>query len=305
VKKYGDKRITKVENFSINQINIWYTTLEDINKRIVHRKYEFMDTLDYANLFFFDNSKLGIQIYWKELLQRLHLASITTLMRNFKWIQGIKFGVESNNFIVFASSLRGYFEAFADSFYSTNYKFIDIADNFSNISKALKGILDRPLLSNEFEESLIHFYSASKNANSETYNVEWLDPLTTKKYLDGFDLPGSELKYELYSDLCEIVHPAAPSVKCFTKEEDNIKFSTIRTVPDRDNELIDEILKKYSKLLNLIFRVSNTVPVVNLRMLNYLDEPCINASYIEGSIINNLAVKSEEWKVFVSKIKAE
>lgn len=290
--------------FLRNEINIWHTALEDINKRIVHRKYEFMDTLDYTNLFFFDDRKLGIQIYWKELLQRLHLASVTTLMRNFKWIRGIKFGVESNNFIIFASSLRGYFEAFADSFYSTNYKFIDIADNFFNISKALKGILDRPLLSNEFEESLIHFYSASKNANSETYNVEWLDPLTTRKYLNGFHLPGSELKHELYSELCEIVHPAASSVKCFTKEEDNVKFNTIQTVPGRDNELIDEILEKYNKLLRLILKVSNTIPVVNLKTLNFFDEPYINASYIEDSIINNLAVDPEGWQIIIDKIRA-
>lgn len=285
-----------------DEISTWHTALEDVNKRIVHKKYIFMDVLDYTNLFFFEDHKLAMQIYWKELLQRLHLASVTTLMRNLKWIQGIKLAVGSNNFIIFASSLRGYLEAFVDSYYSTSFKFIDVAENFSNINKALKGTLDRPLLSSEFEESLIHFYSASKNANSKTYNVDWLDPLTTRKYLDGFDLPGSELKHKLYSELCEIVHPASSSVKCFTKEEDGIKSSAIQTVPGRDNELIDEILVKYSKLLRLILRVSNTIPVVNLKTLNYFNEPCINTNYIEDSIINKLAVKSEGWKIIEDEL---
>lgn len=264
-----------------------------------------MDVLDFTNLFVFEDSKLGMQIYWKELLQRLHLASVTTLMRNLKWMQGIRFGVETNNFIVLASSLRGYLEAFVDSYYSTSFKFIDVAENFSNISKALKGTLERPLLSSEFEESLIHFYSASKNANSKTHNVEWLVPMTTRKYLDGFDLPDSELRHQLYSELCEIVHPASPSVKCFTKEEDNIKSSTIQTVLGRDDELIEKILEKYSKLLRLIFRVSNTIAVVNLKTLNNFNEPCISANYIDDSIINKLAVKSEGWEIFKNKLETD
>ena len=247
-----------------------------------------MDVLDFINLML-EDVPMSMQIYWTELLQRLHLASVTTLMRNEKWMQGIWFGVESNNYIVFASALRGYLEAFFDSYYSTNFKFIDIAENFTNINKALKGKLHRPLLCNEFEESLIHFYSASKNANSKTYNVEWLTPLTSRKYIDGFDLPNAELRHQLYSELCEVVHPASPSVKCFTTEEDNSTSNTIQTVPDRDNELIEAMLNKYSNLLKLIFKISNTVPVVNLKMLNYFNEPSLNASYIDDSLLNRLS----------------
>ena len=80
-----------------DEISIWHTALEDVNKRIVHKKYIFMDALDYINLYLFKDPKLSMQIYWKELLQRLHLASVTTLMRNLKWIQGISFGIETNN----------------------------------------------------------------------------------------------------------------------------------------------------------------------------------------------------------------
>ena len=281
-------------------IRIWQAALEDANKRIVHKEYVFIDDLDFANLLL-EDIKIGMKIYWQELLQRLHLASVTTLMRNQKWIQGICFGIEIDNYILFASSLRGYLEAFVDSYHSTNFKFIDLAENFSNIDKALKGNMDRLFFSAEFEESLIHFYSAAKNANSKTSNVEWLRPLPSRKYIEEFDLPDSELRHQLYSELCEIVHPASPSVKCFTKE-DNSKSEIIRTVLGRDNELIDDMLDKYSKFLKLVFKVSNTFPVINLRTLNYFNEPCISATYIDDSLINKLFVKPEAWRAIENKL---
>lgn len=224
-------------------------------------------------------------------------------MRNQKWMKGIIFGIESNNYIIFASSLRGYFEAFVDSYYSTNFKFIDISENFNNINNALQGKLDRLFLNNEFEESLIHFYSASKNANTKTQNVEWLNPFTNRKYINEFDLPGDELKHELYSELCEITHPASPSIKCFTAET-NIKVLSIQTDASRDNTLIEEMLRKYSIILNLIFSLSNTIPILNLRVLNYFDEPCISANYIKGSIINNLCVNQKKWNIIEEKLKS-
>ncbi|MCR3923508.1 MAG: hypothetical protein NUK65_13515, partial [Firmicutes bacterium] len=101
-----------------NDINIWYMALEEINKKIIHKKYTFISVPNYIESYFLKDSKKAMQIYWKELLQRLHLASVTSLMRNFKWIEGIKFGIDSNNYIIFASSLRGYIEAFVDSYYS-------------------------------------------------------------------------------------------------------------------------------------------------------------------------------------------
>lgn len=290
------------------EIKIWCAVLEDINEKIVHKEYEFMDVLDFINLML-EDVPMSMQIYWTELLQWLHLASVTTLMRNEKWMQGIWFGVERNNYIIFASALRGYFEAFFDSYYSTNFKFLDIAANFSNINKALKGKMDRPLLCNEFEESLIHFYSASKNANSKTHNVECLSPLKSREYINdgnnGFDLPNAELRHQLYSELCEVVHPASPSVKCFTTEEDISTSNIIQTVPDRDSELIEVMLNKYSSLLKLIFRISNTVPVVNLKTLNHFNEPSLSASYIDDSLISRLSVKQEAWQAIEKKLIAE
>lgn len=286
------------------EIKIWCAALEDLNDKIVHKEYEFMDVLDFINLML-EDIPMSMQIYWTELLQRLHLVSVTTLMRNEKWMQGIWFGIEINNYIVFAAALRGYLEAFSDSYYSTNFKFIDIAENFPNINKALKGKLDRPLLCNEFEESLIHFYSASKNANYRTYNVEWLKPLTSRKYINGFDLPGAELRHQLYSELCEVVHPASPSVKCFTIEKDTSTSNIIQMAPNRDNELIEAILNKYSDLLKLIFRISNAIPIANLKTLNRFNDPSLCAAYIEDSFLSKLSIKQEAWQAIEEKLVAE
>ena len=284
------------------EIKTWNMALEDVNKRIVHKEYGFMNNLDFINLLFNDiNTGMQMQIYWRELLQSLHLASVTALMRNQKWMQGVYYGTDYNNYIVFAASLRGYLEAFVDSYYSTNFKFISIAENFSDISKALEGTLDRPFYSKEFEESLIHYYSASKTANTKSYNAEFLDPLTARKYIDAFDLPNSELKHQLYSELCEIVHPASSSVKCFTKE-DNSGLYTIRTVNGKDSKLIDEMLERYSKLLKLVFKVSNAIPVVNLKTLNCFKESCISSSYIENSLISNISVIPGAWETIAKKL---
>jgi hypothetical protein len=69
----------------LKEEKIWCAALEDINEKIVHKECEFMDVLDFINLML-EDVPMSMQIYWTKLLQWLHLASVTTLMRNEKWI---------------------------------------------------------------------------------------------------------------------------------------------------------------------------------------------------------------------------
>jgi hypothetical protein len=58
------------------------------------------------------------------------------------------------------------------------------------------------------------------------------------------------------------------------------------------------MLERYSKLLNIVFKVWNFVSVANLKTLNYFNEPYISANYIENSIIEKFLIKTSAWKTF-------
>ena len=55
------------------------------------------------------------QIYWKEMLDRAHLASCSSLRRNLGWMNAVATCAAHNSFLGFAAALRGLIESTGDS----------------------------------------------------------------------------------------------------------------------------------------------------------------------------------------------
>ncbi|CAL2106057.1 hypothetical protein T190115A13A_10213 [Tenacibaculum sp. 190524A02b] len=58
------------------------------------------------------------RIYWEEILQRAHWASITSIVRNQKWLKAIELSIKNKNFLSFTSTLRSLIESSGDNLLS-------------------------------------------------------------------------------------------------------------------------------------------------------------------------------------------
>ena len=100
----------------------YYILYSDVVNIMEHKKYQYMDTNSYFGLYveglFKGNVRDLQKIYWEEMLQRIHFAAVTSIIRSPKWLEGVRVGIETKNLIVFSSSFRGFLEATVDSWYS-------------------------------------------------------------------------------------------------------------------------------------------------------------------------------------------
>lgn len=259
----------------------------DIINKMIHKKYYYHSTGAYLNYLLSDIPAAN-KIYWDEILLRAHFASITSIMRNEKWLNGIILSIESSNFILFAASLRGFLESVTDSYFSLSTP-LDLACNYKNIKLAVNGELSRLMQSKDLEEKLIHFQYATKADRS---GLEYNKPLFASKYIDVFD-KNSEIKTKkLYADLCEVVHPAQNSITCFKRlERESEEFEYSITDTKLDDQYIDDILINYDQEINDLLKMAIYAPVLCLRILNYFDYDLVKSEYLESCKIYNLLSK--------------
>lgn len=286
-----------------DKIKAYYLMYSDVVNKIEHKKYQYTTIETFGSKFIEGLNKGDIRevekIYWQEILLRVHFASVTSLIRTKKWLEGVVLGIESKNLLVFCSSLRGFLEATTDSYYSLEGLPIALALNFKTINSALKGELNRIFESQEIEDKLIHFQFAKKGKKGLNTNTI---AHTNVEYIKSFDLENIGIK-ELYSELCEVTHPAENSVNCFTKKivvSEHCSYSLTST--ETDNNIISEIILKYwsqiYKLINMGFSLYCTC----LKLLTLFDFENIHSEYIDNSIFEDMLNKNT-WNILLEMIE--
>ena len=91
--------------------------IKEITSNLKQYEYEFLDEKEFNKLLQINQPK-AMKIYWKEIIMRAHFSAITTLLRSQKWLDGSIISYESNNYLSFTASFRGFLESAADSFHS-------------------------------------------------------------------------------------------------------------------------------------------------------------------------------------------
>src|SRR5262245_15787087 len=104
-------------------------------------RYQFLENSAFFALISKD-LRAGNAAYVQELLFRAHIAGITTLLRNEKWIRGIELAVQHKNYFVFCACLRGLTESAADSYFSLQHVPGTLAKHFDVFKRALNGQFD-------------------------------------------------------------------------------------------------------------------------------------------------------------------
>lgn len=232
------------------------------------KSYSFLDNSFYQELVTEEKIKnmdnLTNNIYWKELLQRVHMCSSISIIRNYKWLQGVSSAVENKNFLAFAASLRGLLVAAGDSYHSLHAISKTLADNYKMIRLAVQNRLPETILiSDDLEKDLLHFSEAKKWGEFSPKNdTEYISikPMLKNKSLQR------EIT-DCYKELCELTHPASRTVYSFlqsNEHDSNIKMLEINS----DERNIKEFCSRYKNIFIEILYAGFNPALINLQTLN-------------------------------------
>lgn len=102
------------------------------------------------------------------------------------------------------------------------------------------------------ENKLIHFQFAKKGKKNVYSKIKIAH--TNTDYIKSFDLEKIGIE-ELYSELCEVTHPAANSVNCFSEEKlVSEYYSYSITSTETDNNIIIDLVDKYNTQIKLLLK---------------------------------------------------
>jgi len=297
------KEIIKMNNKK-DILELYYTIYSDVVNKIEHKNYRYTDLQGFMSIYVEGLSNGDIResqkIYWQEILLRVHFAAVTSLIRTQKWLSGVVLGIEAKNVVVFCSSLRGFLEATVDSYYSLESLPTSLALNFKKINSALKGELNQYFANNELESKLIHFQFAKKGKKGLDASINIAH--TNVEYIKSFDLDNIGIK-KLYSELCEITHPAANSINCFTEEivvSEHHSYSVTST--ETDNDVISEVISKYWNQINVLLKMGISLYCICLKLLTLFDFENIHSKYINESIFESILNK-DSWNQLLEMIE--
>lgn len=248
----------------------------DFLNKIEYEKYsyEIVENSHYEN----ETSKNVVdfqKIYWEEILQRAHWASITSLVRNLKWTKAVELSIENKNFLAFTSTLRSLIESSGDNLLSLDNIALTLAENSAIISKALNGkIKEKKLVySKELEEKLIHFSfgrkisQEEKDINGESPKYHNAKPAS--EYLKKLDFGKDKGPIsKLYSVLCQYTHPAAHSIHYLFDYKNENNIHSFNYSKKTDLEHIDFLLKEYEKEIIDTLQFGFNPSLMILKVLN-------------------------------------
>lgn len=196
--------------------------------RSSNARYAWMETAKFQALATQDNAA-GMSIYWSEILGRAHLAAAASIIRSYQWCAGMNASYEAQLFLPYCASFRGLLESVADTHDSLNNVALTLARSHADIERALSGKMEAILVSSELENALIHFSFARRVGKSSGASPTHI----AKTAADYFRSVASIAPFDvnaLYGELCQLTHPAAPTVHYLLDHEngDTAVFSANR-----------------------------------------------------------------------------
>lgn len=243
--------------------DVYPKILRDIVGEASGTAYSFMDIEQFKTL---SASQMN-RVYWEEILYRMHWAAVANAIRHLRWFDAcVVHTTLQPNYLAFCAALRGLLESAADTKHSLEAVPLTIASSAGSVLKALDGRLDSSLfISTELENCLIHFHHARKVGKEEnapsSHRAE-----TAAKYVTAIDHEEYPVK-DLYSELCQVVHPAEPSLHWLShigengwevgKQDD---IGSIRKLVDKHKGSISWIQQNSGNITILLCQVLNSLP---------------------------------------------
>ena len=258
--------------------------LRELGAQPVH--YRFMDPEEYKELFERKPTEANA-VYVTELLYRAHLAAAASLLRSFRWIEGLLIAYKSRLFLPYCASARGFTEAVADAAYSLHGIYYDFARLSRHFERALLHTSESFVMSTELEAKLVHFTEAGRLEKRErmqldALSLKWRKAEEVKTYFThAFEGASPGGFYEFYQLLCEFVHPAARSVKIMLEP----KGGKLRLMANRDHEALDALVLGNVERMGAMLRIQVIFTQVMMAVLNRFPLKTLHTRAIDESAL--------------------
>ena len=209
--------------------------------------------------------------YALSILERCHLAAITSAARLHKWLTATLVMADAGNVLGFSASLRGYLEAAADAHDALSH----VPRSLLRAGSYLYAVLHRPELLQstamsfaDLEDKLIHYEFAAR-APKTGPQLPHHKAQDTTLYIRNYETSaGIAGVGALYAHLCDVTHPARGSVEAF------LKYDPPRTVLSlkASSQVISGILTQYESTIQDMVSVSLNAAIVTISMLHQLTD---------------------------------
>lgn len=248
---------------------IYGSLINDISPFLTRERYHFedLDVFESKALDPFSGEAYSRRVYWSEMLARAHMASVASIFRTTRWAESAVREYSAGNLFGWASSCRSLIEAAGDSAMSLSAVPLTLAQQNRKIRGQISGKYSGPTtVSQELEESLIHFTHARKVQKNEEAppSHKARQSADYVKYLEAMEIKGA---YKTYSFLCELVHPASTSVATLFRSEDHgWTFS-----PGNEQHALRELAENNKELFGDVLSAAYNPPILILKVLHKFD----------------------------------
>jgi hypothetical protein len=230
-----------------------------------------------------------MRVYWFEILERAHCGAIAALVRLERWLDGMRGAAELENFLAFASSVRGLVESAADTRYALGDVPRALAAAFAYGYDAVHGYAMAVVLAPDLENDLIHFLYGRKLKSSEEA-PESHTAKCMKEYLNALQEASTGPLHDCYAELCNITHPAAHSVLYLLEKKAS---GAICFRSDADDAAIQDLSARSRSVITYAVSEALTYPLVILRILNRFALPELRMVEAEEISLEHVRVWNE------------
>lgn len=166
------------------------------------------------------------------------------------------------NFLGFCACLRGLTESAADAAHSLLAVPRTLAAHYSLISQSLAGVSKVATGSEELENALIHFQFARRGKAGE--NVSGSHKARhAAAYIAAIDSDRRPVR-PMYAELCEVVHPASPSLNWLTRNHGQYWLASIGT----DASSIRDLCSRHAAAIEWVQQQNVNISILMLQVLN-------------------------------------
>lgn len=280
-------KILQNKNFSL-EFNYFCQSIKDIMKSREDWRYQITNNDAFAKIQ--DHKKLS-QIYWKELLSRVQIASFVSLFKAIRWLDGVESSYDNKIYYSFASNLRGFVESCADSFYTLKTIPLSLARDFEVIKRSAHLRSEVLLTFKPLEDILVHFSHASKQPNSLIDIPKEMHSKQIREYLNSISKTDDKID-RLYSFLCQISHPSYHSnnIFLFPQTQEIIVCSESFKL---EEELIKVLLEEFNETIYFLFKCVCITSFECLKLINMLDIIELYTQFDFEDKINDLEIWAE------------
>ncbi len=245
----------------------YFPLVDQITEQTQAARYTFLDQEEFVRLAA-NQPSAGMKVYWTEMLYRAHISAAVSIRRSRAWLDAVVDAQCNRNAMATAAGLRGFIESAADSNDSLSQVPLTIASTASNIRSALSGTLETGVVNPELEDKLVHFAYArklrGKDPTPQQYHAK-----SAAEYMAEFTWFNAPRVLQLYSQLCEYVHAAAPSVHVFLSTIDEGLQDIVTHKRDPELDLPSDLASSMERVAILAL----TPPLLVLAVLNFFALP--------------------------------